>query len=275
MRAQCEQVGEVHDDERREDKVGAGPSHERDSEAEDQCGAEPVPQPADEGDRRGVVVLEPEPTFAGESLHAERFVQGLVTVHEHEWIRREKGRQGQRDGYRNSSPLLPARNDEWHEQEDARILEAHCDPGGDAAELEPARHEQGESHGNPERQRYVGHGGSRIGDVDRAHGHHRGCDQAGRRGPECAPAEPPGSCDRAQCEHDTDDPRCQIGRLVLPELERRVDSLGRMRALGFCVSVKHAQFMAARFNQAGIAARAVSGESSRDERAKSWCSLGY
>ena len=40
-----------------------------------------------------------------------------------------------------------------------------------------------------------------------------------------------------------------------------------MRALGFCVSVKHAEFMADRFNAAGISARAVSGESSREDRA--------
>lgn len=56
-------------------------------------------------------------------------------------------------------------------------------------------------------------------------------------------------------------------RIVLRELRDKVPHVEGMRALGFCVSVKHALFMAARFNQAGIPARAVSGESSRDERA--------
>ena len=56
-------------------------------------------------------------------------------------------------------------------------------------------------------------------------------------------------------------------RIVLRELRDKVPHTEQMRALGFCVSVRHAQFMADRFNQAGIPARAVSGESSRDERA--------
>lgn len=42
--------------------------------------------------------------------------------------------------------------------------------------------------------------------------------------------------------------------------------VGAMRALGFCVSVGHAEYMAARFNTAGIPALAVSGGTPRDER---------
>jgi superfamily II DNA or RNA helicase/HKD family nuclease len=48
-----------------------------------------------------------------------------------------------------------------------------------------------------------------------------------------------------------------------------IDKVGdpaRMRALGFCVSIGHAEFMAARFNGYGIAATAVSANSSRDQR---------
>jgi superfamily II DNA or RNA helicase/HKD family nuclease len=56
-------------------------------------------------------------------------------------------------------------------------------------------------------------------------------------------------------------------RIVLRELRDKVPHVEHMRALGFCVSVKHARFMADRFNQAGIPSRAVSGESARDERA--------
>ena len=39
-----------------------------------------------------------------------------------------------------------------------------------------------------------------------------------------------------------------------------------MRALGFCVSVEHARFMARQFEQRGITARAVWGDSSPDDR---------
>lgn len=56
-------------------------------------------------------------------------------------------------------------------------------------------------------------------------------------------------------------------RIVLRELRDKVPHVDRMRALGFCVTVKHAEFMAARFTQAGIPAVAVSGESSREDRA--------
>lgn len=56
-------------------------------------------------------------------------------------------------------------------------------------------------------------------------------------------------------------------RIILRALRDKVPDVARMRALGFCVSVEHARFMAARFQQAGIPALAVSGESSRDERA--------
>ncbi len=56
-------------------------------------------------------------------------------------------------------------------------------------------------------------------------------------------------------------------RIVLRELRDKVLDPTSMRALGFCVSVKHAQFMADRFNAAGIPARAVSGSTSREDRA--------
>jgi superfamily II DNA or RNA helicase/HKD family nuclease len=55
-------------------------------------------------------------------------------------------------------------------------------------------------------------------------------------------------------------------RIVLRELRDKVVDLGMMRALGFCVSVAHAEFMARSFNSRGIPALAVSGASSREER---------
>ena len=55
-------------------------------------------------------------------------------------------------------------------------------------------------------------------------------------------------------------------RLVLSQLEDRVHDLGTMRALGFCVSVEHAQFMARVFCENGVNAAAVWGDTPADER---------
>ncbi len=54
--------------------------------------------------------------------------------------------------------------------------------------------------------------------------------------------------------------------LVLKALERQVTDTGRMRALGFCVSVAHAEYMARVFTEAGIPARALSGQTPLSER---------
>ena len=50
-------------------------------------------------------------------------------------------------------------------------------------------------------------------------------------------------------------------RLILQAVQDKVD-VGRMRALGFCVSIGHAEFMAARFARYGIQSRALT---SRDD----------
>jgi superfamily II DNA or RNA helicase/HKD family nuclease len=54
-------------------------------------------------------------------------------------------------------------------------------------------------------------------------------------------------------------------RHVLEQVDTHVD-LRSMRALGFCVSVDHARFMARIFNDAGVVARAVWSDSSETER---------
>jgi superfamily II DNA or RNA helicase/HKD family nuclease len=54
--------------------------------------------------------------------------------------------------------------------------------------------------------------------------------------------------------------------IVLQQLRDKILDLGSMRALGFCVSVAHAEFMAKRFNEAGIPALAVSGNTSASDR---------
>jgi len=53
---------------------------------------------------------------------------------------------------------------------------------------------------------------------------------------------------------------------VLRALVDKVGDPSRMRALGFCVSIGHARFMANFFSEHGIAANAVTGESDSDDR---------
>jgi superfamily II DNA or RNA helicase len=53
---------------------------------------------------------------------------------------------------------------------------------------------------------------------------------------------------------------------VAQEVSRKVTDVGAMRALGFCVDVAHAEFMAERFNHAGIASAAVSAQTASRER---------
>ncbi|MCA9716362.1 MAG: DUF3427 domain-containing protein, partial [Myxococcales bacterium] len=53
---------------------------------------------------------------------------------------------------------------------------------------------------------------------------------------------------------------------VLQETRAKVRDITTMRALGFCVDIKHAMFMTERFNEAGVKARHLSGRSSSAER---------
>lgn len=53
---------------------------------------------------------------------------------------------------------------------------------------------------------------------------------------------------------------------IIKELRAKVLSTLEMRAIGFCVSVRHAHYMAEVFNRAGIASVAVSGATDDDER---------
>lgn len=62
-------------------------------------------------------------------------------------------------------------------------------------------------------------------------------------------------------------------RIVLNALTDRVTDVTTMRALGFCVSVAHATYMAEKFTTAGIPARAVTGESSAADRASAAADL--
>ncbi|MFF2845540.1 DUF3427 domain-containing protein [Streptomyces sp. NPDC058001] len=55
-------------------------------------------------------------------------------------------------------------------------------------------------------------------------------------------------------------------RLVVKAVQDKIANPGTMRALGFCVSVAHAHYMARFFREAGLQAVALSGESPRTER---------
>ena len=61
--------------------------------------------------------------------------------------------------------------------------------------------------------------------------------------------------------------------IVLKELRDKVIDLSRMRALGFCVGVAHAEYMAQVFIDAGISARAVSGATSTQDRTQALADL--
>ncbi|MCL8250604.1 DUF3427 domain-containing protein [Aeromicrobium fastidiosum] len=65
----------------------------------------------------------------------------------------------------------------------------------------------------------------------------------------------------------------QRARVVLSQVKDKVLDPGTMRALGFCVSVAHAHFMADAFESAGIPARAVSGSTSPAEREQALADL--
>jgi hypothetical protein len=56
---------------------------------------------------------------------------------------------------------------------------------------------------------------------------------------------------------------------LVNQLRARVADVTTMRALGFCVSVEHARFMATQFQRRGITARAVWGDSTSEERRSS------
>lgn len=61
--------------------------------------------------------------------------------------------------------------------------------------------------------------------------------------------------------------------MVLRALVDRVTDVGRMRALGFCVSVAHAEYMARVFTEAGIPSQALSAQTPQLERTASALAL--
>jgi hypothetical protein len=62
-------------------------------------------------------------------------------------------------------------------------------------------------------------------------------------------------------------------KLVLEQLSQKHRAPATMRALGFCVSIAHAEFMARRFTEAGLASLAVSADTDSDARKEALASL--
>ena len=62
-------------------------------------------------------------------------------------------------------------------------------------------------------------------------------------------------------------------RLVLEQVWQKHREVGAMRALGFCVSIAHAEFMARRFTEAGLLSVAVSADTDSDARKDALASL--
>lgn len=62
---------------------------------------------------------------------------------------------------------------------------------------------------------------------------------------------------------------------VIRELNDKVTSTDQMRAIGFCVSVQHAHYMAEVFNRAGIASVAVDGTTDNADREEALRRLGH
>lgn len=57
-----------------------------------------------------------------------------------------------------------------------------------------------------------------------------------------------------------------VARFVIEQLQLHVSNVSRMRALGFCVSVEHARFMAEEFKRVGIPALAIWSDTLDEER---------
>lgn len=62
-------------------------------------------------------------------------------------------------------------------------------------------------------------------------------------------------------------------RLVLQQVHNKLRDTKTMRALGFCVSIAHAEFMARRFTDAGLPSQAISANTDSDTRRKALAHL--
>jgi superfamily II DNA or RNA helicase len=61
--------------------------------------------------------------------------------------------------------------------------------------------------------------------------------------------------------------------LVLEQMNHYVDDLNEMKAIGFCVSIEHAEYMAKKFNLVGVPSSAVTSKVSSEERRQTLASF--
>lgn len=61
--------------------------------------------------------------------------------------------------------------------------------------------------------------------------------------------------------------------LVLEQMNHYVDDLSEMKAIGFCVSIEHAEYMAKKFNLVGVPSSAVTSKVSSEERKQTLASF--
>ena len=54
--------------------------------------------------------------------------------------------------------------------------------------------------------------------------------------------------------------------IILQQMNNYIDDLSEMKAIGFCVSIEHAEYMALKFAEAGIPAKSVTSKNNADER---------
>jgi superfamily II DNA or RNA helicase len=61
--------------------------------------------------------------------------------------------------------------------------------------------------------------------------------------------------------------------LILEQMNHYVDDLNEMKAIGFCVSIEHAEYMAKKFNLVGVPSSAVTSKVSSEERKQTLASF--
>ena len=61
--------------------------------------------------------------------------------------------------------------------------------------------------------------------------------------------------------------------IILQQMNNYIDDLSEMKAIGFCVSIEHAEYMALKFADAGIPAKSVTSRNNDDERKKALSDL--
>ena len=230
VRVEGEQVGEVDEGEAHEHDVCAVRGalvvfqHKRSSgerepgERDEQRRAEALPEPVEEGKRRRMVVLEPEPALGRQSLNARDVLPRGAGMPDDERAREYEGERRNPGADREPAPLSPPDREEGCRQEDSRILRRRREPRCGSRPLQPPLNGQSERDGDERRQQDVGHRDVRVRDVDRGYGNRRTGDEPGERAVGGA-TEPPGRRDADEPKPCRDASSRSVRRRVRKRLE--------------------------------------------------------